>query len=112
MDLYHEFDYLYWMFGVPKKIFCTSNQVSHLEINTEDNADILMEYKGRKPMMCNLHLDYIQYKFARSLKIVGEKGILLCDSAGHSVIRWDAKGQEKERIENPNMIPIRNILMR
>lgn len=92
LDLYHEFDYLYWFFGLPKRIFCTYGKLSDLEINTEDNAEVILEYAKYKPFVCNLHLDYLQYRYSRGITIVGEKCMLTWNWHDMAVTLWDKKG--------------------
>lgn len=93
LDLYHEFDYLYWFFGVPRKVFCRYGRYGDLEIDTEDNADIIFEYAGKEKFLCNLHVDYLQYRYSRSFKVVGEKGMLIWDWPAMRVEFIDKKGK-------------------
>jgi len=92
LDLYHEFDYLYWFFGLPKRIFCNCMKLGDLEINTEDNAELILEYGKNKPFICNLHLDYLQYRYSRGITIVGEKCMLTWNWHDMRVRLWDKKG--------------------
>jgi len=77
LDLIHELDYLYWFFGKAKKVFCFADKSSTLNIDTEDNADILLKFKNN--IQANLHLDYIQRCPQRSCQIIGEKGTIIWD---------------------------------
>ena len=39
----HEIDYLYWLFGVPRRLVAMGGHMSSLEIDVEDIASVLME---------------------------------------------------------------------
>ena len=39
----HEFDYLYSLFGLPRRVYAIGGHWSELEIDVEDTASILME---------------------------------------------------------------------
>ena len=39
----HELDYLYWLFGMPRRVMAMGGHLSSLEIDVEDTASILME---------------------------------------------------------------------
>ena len=41
----HEFDYLYALFGLPRRVFAIGGHWSHLEIDVEDVASTLMEFQ-------------------------------------------------------------------
>lgn len=71
----HEFDYALWLFGMPKKVFAVGGHLSHLEVDVEDCATILMqcEYEGR-PLPITLEMDYLQSPPVRGCAIVGDEG--------------------------------------
>ncbi|RME08367.1 MAG: gfo/Idh/MocA family oxidoreductase, partial [Anaerolineae bacterium] len=43
LDLSHEVDYLYWLFGPPENLTAQIQNTGALEIDAEDNVDILMQ---------------------------------------------------------------------
>ena len=55
LDAIHELDYLRWLLGEPREVFCYADKVSRLEIDTEDSADILLRFDGGA--VGNVHLD-------------------------------------------------------
>ena len=73
-DLIHEIDYVTYLIGEVKSVFGINNRVSDLEIETEDMAKILLNFKNG--CVGYIHLDYLQKKYSRSCKIIGEKGTL------------------------------------
>lgn len=77
LTLIHEIDYLSWLIGKPKKVFCFADKVSNLKIDVEDVAEILIQYGNGA--IGEVHLDYLQRIPRRNLEIIGEKGTILWD---------------------------------
>lgn len=76
----HEIDYLYWMFGMPNRVFAVGGQLGNLEIDVEDTATVLLEYpREGKPLAIQIHLDYLQRPPRRTCRIVGTNGVLFLD---------------------------------
>lgn len=78
IDLIHEWDYLYSMFGKPQKIFSLSGKYSQLEIDSEDLAVYIAQYEN---MLIELHLDYFGRKVRRNLEIRTSKHEYIFDIA-------------------------------
>lgn len=55
LDLIHEWDYLTFLFGMPKKLFHLEGHYSNLETDCEDNSLYMADY-GDKTI--EVHLDY------------------------------------------------------
>lgn len=72
----HEMDYLYWLFGRPRRIIAIGGRRSSLEIDVEDTASILMDVDG---LPVHVQLDYLQRPPRRTLQIVCESGTILAD---------------------------------
>jgi len=91
----HELDYLYDLFGMPRRVFALGGHLSSLEIDVEDIADILLEmtFNGRR-LPVALHMDFVQCPPSRSCKIIGELGEITMDLAGLTVI-VEKMGQDK-----------------
>ncbi|MEE2687688.1 MAG: Gfo/Idh/MocA family oxidoreductase, partial [Chloroflexota bacterium] len=71
----HEFDYIYWLFGIARRIFSVGGQLSDLELDVEDAVTILMECRyGRTTLPVSLCLNYVQSPPKRTCTIVGTKG--------------------------------------
>ena len=77
LDAIHEINYSVYLFGRMKKLFCFANKNSDLNINTEDNAELLL--KSTKDYTINIHLDYLQRKPNRTIKIICNKGNIEAD---------------------------------
>ncbi len=77
LDSIHEIDYITWFLGEVNRVFCLSGKLSSLEINTEDTAEILLQFSSEA--IAEVHLDYIQRSYSRSCQIIGERGTILWD---------------------------------
>jgi predicted dehydrogenase len=93
----HEFDYLYWLLGMPRRVFALGGHLSNLEVDVEDTADILMEcVVNGHPVPISLHQDYIQNPSKRSCEIVGDAGKILVDIRALTVQVFDGQGNSVE----------------
>jgi predicted dehydrogenase len=75
--LCHPLDYLRWLFGDVDSLTAMTGQVSQLDLNVEDVAEITLKFKNG--MIGSVHLDYFQQPPAHWLEINTEGG----------QIRWD-----------------------
>lgn len=75
--LCHPMDYARWLFGGVDSLFAHTDQVSDLDLNVEDVAEITLKFTSG--VVGSIHLDYVQQPPAHWLEING--------SEGH--IRWD-----------------------
>lgn len=76
LDLIHELDYIYWMFGFPDKVRKSFKNNSSLKIKAFDYANYLLEYKN---FCVNVVLNYYRRDAKRNLELVFEKETLLVD---------------------------------
>jgi predicted dehydrogenase len=67
LDLIHEIDYLYWLFGVPVKIFSYFQSNSTLGISSCDYANYILKYKD---FCASIILNYYRRDAKRSLELV------------------------------------------
>lgn len=79
LDLSHEIDYMRHLFGSPVKHKIYKEKVSQLKINSDDIFK--GTYQFSTGFLCHIHLDYLQIKKQRFIRIVGSKGELFCDLA-------------------------------
>jgi predicted dehydrogenase len=93
----HEFDYLYALFGPPKRLFSISGHWSRLEIDTEDAASTLMEFQvAGRALPVHLQQDYLQCPAARTCEVIGDAGKAIMDLPALSVTRYDQEGNLAE----------------
>lgn len=78
LELSHEIDYLYWLFGLPQRVSCRGGKLSALEIDVEDVVELCLEYEGPRRLV-SVHLDFIQRVASRSCKFIGTEGTLTWD---------------------------------
>lgn len=76
----HEFDYVYWLFGLPRQVFAVGGHLSRLEIDVEDVASALFEcvVDGRV-VPVHVHQDYLQRPPARRCTVLGDAGKIVVD---------------------------------
>ncbi len=96
LDVIHEINYLSWLFGPAREIYCSADKLSSLEMDTEDSAEILMKTAGG--IVVNLHLDYLQKAYSRKCKIIGSKGIIEWNFVGHTVKMYLDEKKEWETL--------------
>lgn len=93
----HELDYIYWLFGFPKRIFTIGGHLSRLEIDAEDTASSLMECNIEgKSIPIHLHQDFIQCPPSRTCQIIGDEGKILVDLRTPTVNVFDSQGDHAE----------------
>lgn len=90
----HEMDLIYWMFGLPESILCHGGKLSNLEIDVEDTATSLMQYRGAAGTFpIHLHQDFIQRPPVRTFKIVGDGGFAEMDLINTQLKVYNAEGE-------------------
>lgn len=82
IDLIHEWDYLTSFFGMPERVFSIQDQISDLEIDSDDIAIYIAKYHNKT---IELHLDYFGRKTLRSMELFLPDETILCDIANGRV---------------------------
>ena len=96
----HEMDYLYSLFGMPRRVFALGGHWSDLEIDVEDVASVTMEFTSQgKPLPVHLQLDYLQYPPSRQCEIIGDKGKILMDLIANEVLLHANRSASPERFK-------------
>jgi len=75
LDESHWIDLALWLFGRPRSISAHVEKLSDLEINTDDNVDLWLEYPER--LRVTIHLDVFGRPHEKFIRFVGEKGSIL-----------------------------------
>ncbi len=91
-DASHEIDYVRYLLGEVDEVFAVCKKVSHLEIDTEDLAEITMHH--RNGAYSQIHLDYLQTNYRRSCEVIGEKGMLVWDINERVLKQYGMKDKE------------------
>ena len=89
LTLTHPLDYLRMIFGEVKAEWAFAGQVSDLEMDVEDTAEIGMKFESG--VIGNVHLDYVQRPAQHSLEVVCTKGSIFWDNADGMVRVYDAE---------------------
>jgi predicted dehydrogenase len=99
----HEFDYLYSLFGSPKRVFAIGGHWSSLEIDVEDTASIMLECvtEGRS-LPVHVQLDYLQHPPSRRCEVVGDDGKVSIDLIANETVLYAGRGAECERTKVEN----------
>ena len=87
LDSIHEIGLVRWLLGEVMEVFCFTDKLSHLEIDTEDTAELLFRMKSGT--FVHFHFDYVQRSYRRSLELVGEKGVMVWDYVARTVEVYD-----------------------
>lgn len=85
LDYIHELDYARWLFGEVSTVSCFADQVSSLDIETEDIAEILLRFEN--DVIGEIHLDYVHQPSSRSIQVIGERGTIRWQWANETV-QW------------------------
>lgn len=70
LDLFHELDYITWLFGMPNKSKSVLRNISSLEIDAVDYANYVLEYDS---FTASVILNYYRKKPKREIEIVLEE---------------------------------------
>lgn len=92
IDLIHEWDYLTYLFGPPKKIFTIQKKISHLDIDSEDAALYIADCGNT---LIELHLDYFGRKPIRQIEIFAENETIVCDLIENEMMRTGPDGEKR-----------------
>ena len=83
----HDIDNVYWLFGMPLRVFAVGGHLTQLELDVEDMASMTLEYiKEDRKFPVHVHLDFIQRPARRWLKIIGEFGTIEWDYYENSLV--------------------------
>ncbi len=75
-DLIHEWDYISFLFGHPERILTVERKLSDLDIDVEDIAVYIGEYKDK---IAEVHLDYFGRSVRRELELFMRDDTVICD---------------------------------
>ncbi|MGI6387359.1 MAG: Gfo/Idh/MocA family protein [Desulfomonilia bacterium] len=74
LDESHWIDLMLWFFGMPKRMFARIDRISDLEISTDDNVDMFIEYDSK--IRISMHLDLHGRPHERTIRFRGTDGTL------------------------------------
>jgi predicted dehydrogenase len=82
LDLIHEIDYLYWLFGKPLQVKSTLRDNSHLDISAIDYANYQLIYSD---FVASVTLNYFRKQNKREIEIVSPDFILNGNLISYSI---------------------------
>ena len=88
----HELDALCWLLGPPTRVTALAAHASSLEIDTEDVAEIALQFQSGA--LGSIHVDYVRRPPKRSIELVGEAGVLRWEYAEHRVVQYAAANRQ------------------
>jgi len=102
LDLSHELDYMRHIFGEPAYWKVMKAKAGSLEMDSEDMFEGLYLYENN--FICNVHMDCLQEKAERSIRIEGSRGSLFCDFIGKELTLSSGSGNTV--INDPDLFDI------
>lgn len=88
IDLIHEIDYIYWMFGKPISVQKQFSSRSSLDISAYDYANYLLEYDG---FYVTIILNYYRRESKRNCEIVTSEGTYVADLLKGTIVNGEGK---------------------
>lgn len=83
LDLIHELDYTYWLFGPPVRLSSELQYTDALDIDSEAIAEAIL--RTEDGLLGSIHLDYCRRQPQRRLEVTCEKGLVIADLEGKTV---------------------------
>lgn len=83
IDLIHEWDYLSYLFGTPRKMHSFIGKKSELEIDSNDYAIYIAEFEK---MIAELHLDYFGRKTIREIQLFTNNDTIIGDLVNSKIL--------------------------
>lgn len=110
LELSHEFDYLQWIFGMPKRVMAMGGHSGQLEIDVYDIAEVILDY-GEKGPWVSIHLDMLQRQPVRRCKVVGSRGKVCWDGIAGAVDLSFEVGNLPQRFEKDALANLNQLYM-
>ncbi len=98
--LCHPLDYLRWLFGEVDALTAMTGQVSQLDLDVEDVAEILLDFNNG--MIGSVHLDYFQQPPAHWLEVNAENGHIRWDNATAEARVYSAQDKTWQTLSPPD----------
>ena len=99
LDLFHELDYTYWVFGHPNSVSSTKRKVSTLNIDAIDYANYVLEYDN---FTVNIILNYFRIDSKRTIELLLNNQTIIIDLLKCNIINNNNEILFKE--ENFNIL--------
>ncbi len=97
--LCHPLDYVRWLFGDVASLAALTSQVSELELDVEDLAEITLRFESE--CVGSIHLDYFQRPPGHWLEINCKKGLVHWDNQSGRARIYRVNGDDWDDLEPP-----------
>ena len=101
LDLVHEIDYVYDLFGEPENVLGVSGKYSDLDISSNDLSAFIFQYSDK---LCEIHLDYFGRKSIRTCEIYTHEGTYIADFYGEVIYLPDGSKLECHVMDNEEFV--------
>jgi len=100
LELSHELDYIYWIFGNVRTVSAIVQNSGVLDIDVEDIVEAVMEIDTTDggSVIGSVHLDMLQRPACRTCRVVGESGALEWDVIENAVRYYNVDTKQWELI--------------
>ena len=105
LDLIHEFDYLFTLFGLPQESRLLDGKFSDLELRSVDGVSFVGKYPDKT---LELHLDYYGRVPRREIELYAANDVVVCDFI-KAEIRFLKSGRRIDLAEERNEYCLREI---
>jgi predicted dehydrogenase len=97
LELSHEIDYLLWIFGEVQSVQATVRRQSHLDIDVEDTAHLILLFAPNAQnhsVLCSLELDLIRHDTSRCCTAICEEATLQWNGITGEVLLYEKGTKE------------------
>ena len=98
LDLSHEIDYIYHLFGDVKNIKSNSKKIGKVTVDSEDFADILLELNNK--VFCNIHLNFLSRLKKREIIVDFNDHTVFADLISNKILIFNDNTQEEVEFGN------------
>jgi predicted dehydrogenase len=98
LTLSHELDTACWLLGRPRRLTCLASRSGVLELDTEDVAEITLQFDSA---LASVHMDYLRRPARRMAEITGEDGVLHWEEQSNQLLVY-APAARAWRLEEGN----------
>ncbi|MDP6832733.1 MAG: Gfo/Idh/MocA family oxidoreductase [Alphaproteobacteria bacterium] len=83
LDESHWVDLMLWFFGMPQTLSARVEKISDLDITSDDNVDMMIDFASG--LRANLHLDLYGRPHRKSIRFIGDGGTILWSEAPNQI---------------------------
>jgi len=100
LELSHELDYLRWIFGEVDWVSAWLGNISDLEVDVEDIAQLTLSHKNseKQNVLTSLNMDFLRHDTTRLCSAIGDKGTLRWNVMAGSVELFQAGNDTWQQI--------------